>query len=106
MSDTDTTDRLVHRLHHAAYELASAARMGLAVPATVSVVGHDNMDGLALSLATVDDFDAWADYAADVTAEEYDHDGRHWHRATGTLGLDGLRVTFAVPTPLADEVAA
>lgn len=103
---TDTTDRLVRRLNLAADELASAARFGLPVPTSASVNGYAGLEGLTLSLDSVDEFDAWADYASDVIAEDYEHDGARWQRATGTLGLEGLRVSFAVRLPLLAEVCS
>lgn len=95
----ETTGLLIRRLRDAADELESAARYGLTVPPVASVNGYDNLEGLQISLATVEEFDAWADYAADVDVVEYEHDGRRWRRGAGTLGLEWMRVEFAVFLP-------
>lgn len=101
MDQIDTAEQLVRRLYDAADELASAARYGLTVPASVSISGYERQ-GLMLILDTVDEFDTWADYATNATTQEYDHDGAHWHSGVGDL--NGLLVTFAVKTPLPAEV--
>lgn len=83
---------LIERGKLLADEMASAARYGLPIPTTVSLNGYDNLEGAAFSFDTIDEFDAWAEYAA-ANVRECDHDDRHWHHGIGDL--NGLAVSFS-----------
>jgi hypothetical protein len=95
------TQRLADRLHHMADEIESAARYGVPIPYMVSASGHEH--GFVSFSASLEEFDAWAEYTeADVT--EYDHEGGHWWRAVANV--NGLPVTFAASTPVVAEVTS
>jgi hypothetical protein len=86
----EDAQRLATRLRQLADELESAARYGVPLPYMVSVSGHQY--GNASFSATGEEFDAWADYT-EATVEKYDHNGRHWVRATADV--NGLPLEFS-----------
>ena len=89
---------LIERAKHLADEMASAARWGLPIPTLVAINNYANIEGARFTVTSIDDFDAWAEYA-EANVHEYDHDDRHWHAGVGDLC--GLAVSFSVATPIA-----
>lgn len=94
---------LIARGKQLADEMASAARYGLPIPTTVSLNSYDNLEGAAFSFDTIDEFDAWAEYA-EAAVNEYDRDDRHWHHGIGDL--NGLAVSFSFATAPIAAVAS
>jgi hypothetical protein len=97
---------LVLRLHQLASEIESAHRYGIPIPMVVSVNAYPAPMGASFA-ATSEEFEAWADYCIGAEVTEYDHDGKHWWRATADV--NGLPLEFAAAEVLIvelDEVSA
>lgn len=95
--------RLIERARVLADEMASAARYGVPIPATVCIDHYAHGD---VTFSCGDDrwmFDSWVDYA-EAQVEEYDYDGHHWHRAAANV--NGLSLTFSMTSPATLEVVA
>lgn len=102
----EDAQRLISRLRMLADEIESAARHGVPIPYMVSASGHEH--GEASFHATEAEFDAWAEYVAEVTGErrDYEHAGGRWSAVRANV--NGLPLGFAterLAAPLVTVVA-